>query len=42
MIVGNIENGLEHGFVEHCLNYVLIIDPISSYHGLAHNKGAGT
>ena len=27
MIVGNIENGLEHGFVEHCLNYVLIIDP---------------
>ena len=23
MIVGNIENGLEHGFVEHCLNYVL-------------------
>ena len=29
MIVGNIENGLEHGFVEHCLNYVLIIDPMS-------------
>ena len=27
MIVGNIENGLERGFVKHCLNYVLIIDP---------------
>ena len=29
MIVGNMENGLDYGFVEHCLNYVLIIDPIS-------------
>ena len=28
MIVGNIENGLERGFVKHCLNYVLIIDPM--------------
>ena len=27
MIVGNIENGLERGFVKHCLNQVLIIDP---------------
>ncbi|XP_068761606.1 putative ATP-dependent DNA helicase Q1 [Montipora capricornis] len=27
MTVGNVENGLEHGFVKHCLNYVLIIDP---------------
>ena len=29
MIVGNIENGLERGFVKRCLNYVLIIDPKS-------------
>ena len=28
MIVGNIENGLERGFVKHCLNYVLIINPM--------------
>ena len=29
MIDGNIENGLERGFVKHRLNYVLIIDPKS-------------
>ena len=28
MIVDNIENGLERGFVKYWLNYVLIIDPL--------------
>ena len=27
MIGGKIENGLERGFVKHCLNYLLITDP---------------
>ena len=28
-IVGKIENGLERGFVKHCLNCLLITDPTS-------------
>ena len=27
MTVGKIENGLERGFVKHCLNCLLITDP---------------
>ena len=29
MTVGKIENALERGFVKHCLNCLLITDPIS-------------
>ena len=31
MIVGKVENGLERGFVKHCLNCLLIADPKSLY-----------
>ena len=38
MIVGNIENGLEHGFVKHCLKCLLITDP-KSYVTLGNQGG---